>query len=115
MWEKPLKDNRSEDMVLSEPDLSSAVGDENLKTLLALVPFCLEASSIPGFPSAPPHSLESIEANGKACVVRHAISFFPSVSHCKWKATYFVFWFLRDKYADREERGYWRTSRVCSR
>nr|XP_046184115.1 EH domain-binding protein 1-like protein 1 isoform X4 [Oncorhynchus gorbuscha] len=63
MWEKPLKDNRSEDMVLSEPDLSSAVGDENLKTLLALVPFCLEASSIPGFPSAPPHSLESIEAN----------------------------------------------------
>ncbi|XP_031688358.1 uncharacterized protein LOC109897114 isoform X3 [Oncorhynchus kisutch] len=63
MWEKPLKDNRSEDMVLSKPDLSSAVGDENLKTLLALVPSCLEAASFPGFPSAPPHSLESIEAN----------------------------------------------------
>ncbi|XP_052315338.1 EH domain-binding protein 1-like protein 1 isoform X2 [Oncorhynchus keta] len=63
MWEKPLKDNRSVDMVLSKPDLSSAVGDENLKTLLALVPSCLEAASIPGFPSAPPHSLESIEAN----------------------------------------------------
>ncbi|XP_024229597.1 EH domain-binding protein 1-like protein 1 isoform X4 [Oncorhynchus tshawytscha] len=63
MWEKPLKDNRSEDMVLSKPDLGSAVGDENLKTLLALVPSCLEAASFPGFPSAPPHSLESIEAN----------------------------------------------------
>ncbi|XP_029522961.1 uncharacterized protein LOC115133648 isoform X3 [Oncorhynchus nerka] len=63
MWGKALKDNRSEDMVLSKPDLSSAVGDENLKTLLALVPSCLEAASIPGFPSAPPHSLESIEAN----------------------------------------------------
>eukprot|EP00063_Salmo_salar_P087244 XP_014062079.1 PREDICTED: EH domain-binding protein 1-like protein 1 isoform X8 [Salmo salar] len=63
LWEKPLKDNRSEDMVLSKPDLGSAVGDENLKTMLALAPSCPEAASIPGFPSAPPHSLESIEAN----------------------------------------------------
>ncbi|XP_036814065.1 uncharacterized protein LOC110500887 isoform X3 [Oncorhynchus mykiss] len=58
-----MQDNRSEDMVLSKPDLSSAVGDENLKSLLALVPSCLEAASIPGFLSAPPHSLESVEAN----------------------------------------------------
>ncbi|XP_029615722.1 uncharacterized protein LOC115198142 isoform X3 [Salmo trutta] len=63
LWEKPLKDNRSEDMVLSKPDLGSAVGDENLKTMLALAPSCPEAASIPGFPSAPPHSLASIEAN----------------------------------------------------
>lgn len=76
LWEKPLKDNRSEDMVLSKPDLGSAVGDENLKTMLALAPSCPEAASIPGFPSVLPHSPESVEAHGKTCVVKHVIFYF---------------------------------------
>ncbi|CAB1345091.1 unnamed protein product [Coregonus sp. 'balchen'] len=62
LYEKPLKD-RSEDTVLSKPDLGSAVGDEGLKTMVALAPSCPEAASIPGFPSAPPHGAESVEAH----------------------------------------------------
>ncbi|XP_029609407.1 uncharacterized protein LOC115194132 isoform X7 [Salmo trutta] len=62
LYEKPLKD-RSEDTALSKPDLGSAVGDEDLKTMVALAPSCPEAASIPGFPSVPPHSPESVEAH----------------------------------------------------
>ncbi|CDQ78467.1 unnamed protein product [Oncorhynchus mykiss] len=62
LYEKPLKD-RSEDTVLSKPDLGSAVGDEGLKTMVALAPSCPEAASVPGFPSVPPHSPESVEAH----------------------------------------------------
>ncbi|XP_052353071.1 uncharacterized protein LOC118369143 isoform X8 [Oncorhynchus keta] len=62
LYEKPLKD-RSEDTVLPKPDLGSAVGDEGLKTMVALAPSCPEAASVPGFPSVPPHSPESVEAH----------------------------------------------------
>ncbi|XP_042184403.1 uncharacterized protein LOC112260080 isoform X2 [Oncorhynchus tshawytscha] len=62
LYEKPLKD-RSEDTVLFKPDLGSAVGDEGLKTMVALAPSCPEAASVPGFPSVPPHSPESVEAH----------------------------------------------------
>ncbi|XP_071235336.1 uncharacterized protein [Salvelinus alpinus] len=62
LYEKPLKDG-SEDTALSKPDLGSAVGDEGLKTMVALAPSCPEAANIPGFPSVPPHSPESVEAH----------------------------------------------------
>ncbi|XP_064787937.1 uncharacterized protein LOC135510718 isoform X1 [Oncorhynchus masou masou] len=62
LYENPLKD-RSEDTILSKPDLGSAVGDEGLKTMVALAPSCPEAASVPGFPSVPPHSPESVEAH----------------------------------------------------
>ncbi|XP_055756428.1 uncharacterized protein LOC129835082 isoform X4 [Salvelinus fontinalis] len=62
LYEKPLKDG-SRDTALSKPDLGSVVGDEGLKTMVALAPSCPEAANIPGFPSVPPHSPESVEAH----------------------------------------------------
>uniref|UniRef100_A0A3P8Y865 EH domain binding protein 1-like 1a n=1 Tax=Esox lucius TaxID=8010 RepID=A0A3P8Y865_ESOLU len=64
---EPLREKlfqyRSGDIMLSEPDQSSAVGEENPKMMVALATPCPVAYGNPVFSSALPHSPEYVEAN----------------------------------------------------